>query len=92
MNNREKLLNTLEDYEKKIENTKRALKKLEDKKEALYTRAVLDEMKSRKLTLSDFYERMDNVNVRSTESKQPVSAENKQLSAEMSKFGHSENK
>ena len=92
MNNREKLLNTLEDYEKKIENTKRALKKLEDKKEALYTRAVLDEMKSRKLTLSDFYKRMDNVNGRSTESKQLMSAENKQLSAEMPKFVHSENK
>lgn len=92
MNNREKLLNTLEDYEKKIENTKRALKKLEDKKEALYSRAVLDEMKSRKLTLSDFYKRMDNVNGRSTESKQPVSAENKQLSSEMSKFVHFEDK
>ena len=92
MSNREKLLNTLDDYERKIENTRMTLKKLEDKKEALYTRAVLDEMKSRKLTLSDFYERMDNVNVRSTESKQPMNAENKQLSAEMSKFGHSENK
>lgn len=74
MSNREKLLNTLDDYERKIENTRMTLKKLEDKKEALYTRAVIDEMKSRKLTLSDFYKRMDfnGIKDRNEEFKEPL--------------------
>jgi hypothetical protein len=68
---RNKALEVLSTYDKKISKAEKELKRLTDKRQAFYLRTISDEMKTKNMTLEDFFKQMDKMNA-STE--QPVTA------------------
>ena len=59
--NREKTLSALADLDEKISKHERELKTLAYKRQTLFYRTILSEMKVRNLTLKDFFIQMDNI-------------------------------
>jgi hypothetical protein len=68
---RNKALDVLATYDKKISKVEKELKRLTDKRQAFYFRTISDEMKTKNMTLEDFFKQMDKMN---TSTEQPVTA------------------
>ena len=58
--NREKIIETIDSYDDKIEKVKKDLKKLTDKRENFFTRTVSDNLKANNMGIRDFFESIDN--------------------------------
>jgi ABC-type Fe3+-hydroxamate transport system substrate-binding protein len=56
---RSKALEVLANYDEKIAKVEKELKKLTDKRQAFYLRTISDEMKTKNMTLEDFFRQMD---------------------------------
>ena len=56
---KEKVIETLDNYDEKIEKMKRDLKKLTDKRENFFTRTVSDNLKANNITIRDFFKNLD---------------------------------
>jgi len=56
---REKVIETLDNYDEKIEKMKKDLKKLTDKRENFFTRTVSDNLKANNITIRDFFKNLD---------------------------------
>jgi hypothetical protein len=59
---RNKALEVLATYDKKISKVEKELKRLTDKRQAFYLRTISDEMKTKNMTLEDFFKQMDKMN------------------------------
>jgi hypothetical protein len=59
---RNKALDVLATYDKKISKAEKELKRLTDKRQAFYLRTISDEMKTKNMTLEDFFKQMDKMN------------------------------
>jgi hypothetical protein len=64
---RNKALDVLATYDKKISKAEKELKRLTDKRQAFYLRTISDEMKTKNMTLEDFFKQMDKMNNRDAE-------------------------
>lgn len=58
--NREKIIETIDSYDDKIEKVRKDLKKLTDKRENFFTRTVSDNLKANNMSIRDFFESIDN--------------------------------
>ena len=58
--NREKIIETIDSYDDKIETVRKDLKKLTDKRENFFTRTVSDNLKANNMSIRDFFESIDN--------------------------------
>lgn len=57
---REKIIETIDNYDDKIEKVKKDLKKLTDKRENFFIRTVSDNLKANNMDIRDFFESIDN--------------------------------
>lgn len=57
---REKIIETIDSYDDKIEKVKKDLKKLTDKRENFFIRTVSDNLKANNMDIRDFFESIDN--------------------------------
>lgn len=58
---REKTLSALAGFDEKISKHEKELKALSDKRQTLFSRTIISEMKMRNLTLEDFFSQMDKI-------------------------------
>ncbi len=58
--NREKIIETIDSYDDKIEKVRKDLKKLTDKRENFFIRTVSDNLKANNMNIRDFFESIDN--------------------------------
>ena len=56
---KETVIETLDNYDEKIEKMKKDLKKLTDKRENFFTRTVSDNLKANNITIRDFFKNLD---------------------------------